>query len=435
MKRLLLLLLGVLLAFAAPPNVWADVGPGTILAVRVADTINPAQAQFITEQLSRANAQNARAFLVELDTPGGLDTAMRQIIQGILASEVPVIVYVYPSGARAASAGAFIMLASDFAVMAPGTNVGAASPVAIGAGDADDVSMEKVMRDAVAYARSLAEQRGRNEDWAESIVREAVSTPARQALELGVIDLIAESEEELLLGLDGAVYERRGEELTLSTEGAIIVFAEMNLRQQILNVISNPNVAYMLLMLGILGIFFEISNPGAIFPGAIGAIALLLAFFGLQTLPVNYVGLLLILVAVVLFVLEISVASYGMLSIGGLIALTLGSLMLIDSDASPYFQISRAVIAAMVGVSGAFIGLVLFFVVRTQGARFFSGQEGMVGERGTAVTDVHTQGTVFVHGEYWEAYAREQISRGEGVEVVKMEGLKLEVRRAENSQL
>ncbi len=434
MKRLLLALLAVFVLFGAAPRVWADIGPGTILTVRVADAINPVQADFITQQLGRANAQGARAFLIEIDTPGGLDTAMRQIIREMLGSEIPVIVYVYPSGARAASAGALIMLAADFAVMAPGTNVGAASPVAVGAGEADETAMQKVLEDAAAYARGLADLRGRNQEWAESIVREAVSTAAREALELGVIDLVADGEEEMLRGLDGATYQRRGEERTFSTEGAVLVFAEMTLAQRILNVISNPNVAYMLLMLGILGIFFEISNPGAIFPGAIGAIALLLAFFGLQMLPVNYIGLLLIVLAVVLFVLEVNIVSYGMLSIGGLVALTLGSLMLIDADAEPYFQISRVVIAATVGVSGGFVALVVYFVTRTQATKFFSGQEGMVGERGTAVTAVHHQGRVFVHGEYWDAFAREPVAEGEAVEVVKVQGLKIEVRRAETPQ-
>jgi membrane-bound serine protease (ClpP class) len=400
--------------------------------VRVADVINPVVADFVTVQLKAANEADERAFLLELDTPGGLDTAMRTIIQAVLASRVPVIVYVYPSGGRAASAGALITLAADFAVMAPGTNLGAAHPVAIapgGGGDKNETMMAKVVNDAVAYARSIAQQRGRNVEWAERIVRESISTPASEALELKVIDLVAADEAALLAGLDGRRYLREGKALTLETAGTVLVYAEMSWRQRILTVLSNPNVAYLLLMLGILGIFFEISQPGVILPGAIGAIALLLAFYAFQTLPVNYAGVLLILLAIVLFVLEIKVASYGMLTVGGIIALALGSLMLIESS-EPYLQISRMVIFATVSVCAAFFSLVLWFVVRTQRTRFVSGLEGMEGERGVADTDIRPEGRVFVHGEYWDAFSAEPIAKGERIEVVQVvENLRLEVRK------
>ena len=408
----------------------------TIRVVRVADVINPVVADFISDQLTLANEAQERAFLLELDTPGGLDTAMRTIIQAILASRAPVIVYVYPSGARAASAGALITLAADFAVMAPGTNLGAAHPVAIGTGggEKDETMMAKVLNDAVAYARSIAEQRGRNAEWAERIVRESISTPANEALELKVIDLVAADETALLAGLDGRRYVRNGEALTLETAGAVLERAEMSWRQRILTVLSNPNVAYLLLMLGILGIFFEISQPGAIFPGAIGAIALLLAFYAFQTLPVNYAGVMLILLAIVFFVLEIKVASYGMLTVGGIIAMALGSLMLIESS-EPYMQISRAIIFATVTVCAGFFSLVLWFVVRTQRTSFVSGAEGMVGELGIADSDVHTQGRVFVHGEYWDAFSVEPIARGERIEVMRMaKNMRLEVRRAKDEE-
>ncbi|HEY7745183.1 MAG TPA: nodulation protein NfeD, partial [Desulfuromonadales bacterium] len=328
-------LVALLLAVVSFLAVGAETASPTIRVVRVADVINPVVADFVTVQLKAANEADERAFLLELDTPGGLDTAMRTIIQAVLASRVPVIVYVYPSGGRAASAGALITLAADFAVMAPGTNLGAAHPVAIapgGGGDKNETMMAKVVNDAVAYARSIAQQRGRNVEWAERIVRESISTPASEALELKVIDLVAADEAALLAGLDGRRYLREGKALTLETAGTVLVYAEMSWRQRILTVLSNPNVAYLLLMLGILGIFFEISQPGVILPGAIGAIALLLAFYAFQTLPVNYAGVLLILLAIVLFVLEIKVASYGMLTVGGIIALALGSLMLIESS-------------------------------------------------------------------------------------------------------
>lgn len=396
-----------------------------IRAVRIAGVINPIIADFVSLELDSANAENAQAFLIELDTPGGLDSSMRIIIQKILGSRIPVIVYVYPSGARAASAGALITLAADFAVMSPGTNIGAAHPVAIGVGGSGDTAqnktmMEKVVNDAVAFSRSIAEQRGRNRDWAEQIVRKSISTAAQEALELKVIDLIATDEGDLLQQLDGRTYLRNGEAFRLETAGSQLVFAEMTWRQEILNTISNPNVAYMLLMLGILGIFFEISQPGVILPGAIGALALLLAFLGLQTLPVNYIGVLLILLAIILFILEIKVVSYGMLTVGGLAALGFGSVILIESP-YPYLQISKAIIFSTLAVFAAFISLVLYFVVRVQKTAFVSGLEGMIGEHGTAVTVINPRGRVYLHGEYWDALAEEPIDEGSEIEVVRTE--------------
>ena len=324
-------------------------------------------------------------------------------------------------------------MAADIAAMAPGTNIGAAHPVAIGVGGSgggaqDETMMKRVVNDAVAYARSIADQRGRNRDWAEQIVRESISTAALEALELKVIDLVAADQAALLAALDGRTYLRNGQARTLDTAGATVSYAEMSWRQEILNTISSPNVAYMLLMLGILGIFFEISQPGVILPGAIGALALLLAFLGLQTLPVNYVGVLLILLAIILFILEVKVVSFGMLTVGGLIALTFGSLILIESP-HPYLQISRAVIAATVAFCGGFISLVMYFVVRVQKTRFFSGLEGMVGEHGTAVTILNPRGRVYLHGEYWDARADAVIDEGCEIEVVRAEpNLKLLVR-------
>ena len=421
-----LFFLGLLLATLASA---AD-GVPSWAAVRVSGPINPVVADFIEVQLGAAQAKQQDAFLIELDTPGGLDSAMRRIIQAMLASDVPVVVYVYPAGARAASAGALIALAADFAVMAPGTNIGAATPVSIGVGGdgKDSTMMEKVLNDAVAYARSIAEQRGRNLDWAERIVRDSISTAASEALELKVIDLMASSEAELLEKLDGKRYLRHGQERFVRSAGAQLLFAEMNWRQRVLDTISNPTVAYMLMMLGLLGIFFEISQPGVILPGVVGAIAILLAFFAFQTLPINYAGVLLILLAMVLFILEIKVASYGMLTVGGIIALALGSLMLVDSS-EPYMQVSRVVIFATVTVCSGFFVFCLYYVLRTQKSRFQSGVEGMTGEEGRAVTAVHDKGQVFVHGEYWDASAAEPIAAGERVKIVRVvDGMRLEVR-------
>ncbi|MHB8709818.1 MAG: NfeD family protein, partial [Desulfuromonadales bacterium] len=310
-------------------------------AVRINGAINPVVAGFVIGEIQRANEAISPAFLLEIDTPGGLDTAMREIIQSILASRVPVIAYVAPAGARAASAGALITLSADFAAMAPGTNIGAATPVSIGVGGGgmDETMKHKVVNDAIAYARSIAEQRGRNLEWAERIVRDGTSTAAHEALGLKVVDVVAENRDDLLKQLDGRRYLRDGKEHRLVLADAVPLFQEMNWAQRILSAVSDPTVAYLLMMLGILGIFFEISQPGVILPGVIGALALLLALFAFQALPVNYVGVLLILLALVLFILEIKVVSYGMLSILAVVSLTLGSLMLIDSP-DPVMRIS-----------------------------------------------------------------------------------------------
>ncbi len=425
-KVYLFLLCGVLMVLPVAQSLRAEATE--LPVVRIAGAINPVQAQFVIGELSRANSLKAPAFLIELDTPGGLDTAMRDIIQGILSSEIAVIVYVSPSGARAASAGALITLAADFAAMAPGTNIGAATPIAISGDEQGETLKKKIVNDAVAYARSLAEQRGRDRDWAEKIVSEGISTPAQEALERQVIDLVVESREELLAQLDGKRYLRRGEARHLALAGAVPVVAEMNWRQRVLDTISNPTLAYLLMMLGLLGIFFEISQPGVILPGVVGAIAILLALFAFQTLPINYAGVLLILLAMVLFILEIKVASYGMLTVGGIISLALGSLMLIDSS-EPYMQVSRVVIFATVTVCSGFFVFCLYYVMRTQKTRFQSGSEGMVGEEGRAVTAVHDGGQVFVHGEYWDAFAAEPIAAGATIVIVRIvNGMRLEVR-------
>ncbi len=425
------LLLGNMSSAAESPQPTSSAG--VIRQVRIAGVINPVVAGYITDQLLEANRVGAEAFLLELDTPGGLDTAMRQIIQGELGSSIPVIVYVAPAGARAASAGALITLAADFAVMAPGTNLGAAHPVSIGIGKNDDETMTtKVVNDAVAYARSIAAQRGRNLEWAEQVVRMSISTPATEAVALKVVDLVAPDRETLLKELDGCRYLRDGKDHFLHSQEARIEEVAMPWRLRILNALSDPTVAYLLMMLGIIGIFFEISQPGVILPGVIGAMALLLALFAFQTLPVNYTGVLFILLSLVLFVLEIKITSYGMLTVGGIIAMALGSLMLIDSSA-PYLQISRVVIVATVAVSSGLFAMVLFFVVRTQRSRFVSGAEGMVGERGIAVTAIESRGKVFVHGEYWDAVTIEPMAEGEEIEVVSVApGLRLVVKKVEN---
>ncbi len=362
MYKTLIICLGLISLLFPTPNWSADT---EIRHLTIAATINPVTAAFIAAQIDLANQERDRAILIQLDTSGGLDSAMRTIIQAELSSTVPVIVYVAPHGARAASAGTLITLAADFAAMAPGTNIGAAHPVAIGGTtgqQTDNPSLAKALNDAAAHARSLAQQRGRNQDWAEQAVRQSASISAEEAVTLAVVDLLADNSSDLLAQLEGYNYLRNGKTIPFSAAGASLVAVEMNWREQILNAISDPNIAYMLMMLGILGIFFEVSQPGVILPGAIGAIAILLAFFALSTLPINYVGILLILLAFVLFVLEVKITSYGMLSIGGTIAMAFGSLMLIDSS-EPYLQISRAVIAATTCVSAGFFLLVSWLVL------------------------------------------------------------------------
>lgn len=406
-----------------------------ITLIEFAAPINPVIASFIASEIAAANSNNHRAVLIQMDTPGGLDTAMRDIIQAQLNSRIPTIVYVAPQGARAASAGALITLAADFAAMAPGTNIGAATPVSIGgAGEADEAMMKKVANDAAAYARSLAQKRGRNQEWAEEAVREGVSISAQEALDLSVIDLMAENRDDLLLQLNGYKYLRDGQTLIFDTEGVTIVTVQMNWRQQILNALSNPSFAYLLMMLGILGIFFEISQPGSIFPGAVGAIAILLALFAFSALPVNYVGMLLIIVAFILFILEANVPSYGMLAVGGIIAMSFGSLMLIDSS-EPYLQISRTIIVATVLSSAAFTTFAATMVVRTQKRKGQFGQDGIIGKQGKALEPINdTTGRVFIHGESWSARAVETIPQGTTVEVIAvLDGLKLKVKAAAES--
>jgi len=423
---LFLILLSAFVSWSAKPS------SGSIRVAKVTGGITPVVAEFLVTQLSEANRTEDSAFIIEIDTPGGLDTSMRKIIQAILSSQIPVVAYVYPPGARAASAGALIVMAADFAAMAPGTNIGAAHPVNIGAGsgtEGGDTMGEKVLNDASAYARSIAEKRGRNVEWAERIVRESLSASALDALDLKVIDLVAENENALLEDLDGRRYLRDGRPLSLQSRGAEIVYVDMTWRQKILDTVSNPNVAYLLLMLGILGIFFEISQPGVILPGAVGAIALLLALFAFQALPVNFAGVLLILLAVVLFILEIKVVSFGMLTVGGILSLLLGSLMLIETS-DPSLAISRGVILGTVLFCATFFVLVLLFVVRAQRRRITSGVEGMVGEEGEAVADFAKEGRVFVHGEYWDARSQDEIRSGDRVEIVRVEkNMRLVVRK------
>lgn len=389
--------------------------------------INPVSAEYLHDAIRFAEAKHAHLLIFQLDTPGGLDTSMRTMVKDMIASHVPVVVYVAPAGARAASAGVFLTLAAHVAAMAPGTNIGAAHPVAMGGGEMDKVMKEKVENDAVAYIRSIAERRGRNAEWAEEAVRKSVSVSAHEALKLNLIDFVAENLESLLKQLDGYTVKMDGHTITLHTHPATIEPFPMSWRLEILKALSDPNIAYVLMTIGMIGLIAELYNPGAILPGVVGAISLILAFYSLQSLPVNYAGVLLLILGLVFLILEATVTSFGLLAIGGVISLILGSLMLIREE-FPFYQLSWAVILPVVLVAAGFTFLVATFGVKSFRRRAVTGKEGMVGLIGVAKTDVNPHGKVFVHGELWDAYSDEPIHAGSSVQVVDIQGLTLHVK-------
>lgn len=400
-----------------------------IYVVKINGTINPSAAEYITTSLKRANDAKAEVVIIELDTPGGLDTSMRSIVKDIVSSPIPVVVYVSPSGARAASAGVFITLSAHIAAMAPGTNIGAAHPVAVGE-KMDKTVAEKATNDAAAYIRSLAQSHNRNADWAEKAVRESVSITETEALRLNVIDLIVEDINSLIKAIDGKRVKTVLGEKQISTAGASIIREEMGLRHKILDFISDPNVAYMLMLIGFYGIFFELTNPGSIFPGVIGAICLILAFYSFQTLPVNYAGLLLIITGIILFLLEIKVVSYGLLTVGGIVSIILGSLMLFDSP-DPLMRASLSIIIPFAIVSALFFILTFRLAYKAHKRTPVTGMESMIGAEGTAKTNIdNKEGMVLVQGEIWNARADELIPEGSKIVVVSSKGMVLTVKKA-----
>ncbi len=400
-----------------------------IYLLKMDGVINPASAGFIIEGIEKAEEEGVSCLVIQMDTPGGLMESMRSIVKRILTSRVPVIVYVAPSGSRAGSAGVFITMAAHIAAMAPGTNIGAAHPVQMG--QKIDKEMEsKILNDTVAYIKTIAKQRGRNAKWAERAVRESVSVTEEEALRLGVIDLVSPSLEDLLNRVDGRRVEiSPGNVVTLKAKGLEIRTLKMSFRDRLLYTISNPNIAYILLMLGMYGLFFELANPGVILPGVVGGICLLLAFFAFQMLPVNYAGIGLIVLGIILFIAEIKVTSYGMLSVGGVMSLILGSIMLIESPAEAEFlRISfLRFILPVVLVSAGFFLFALAMVVRAHRRRPTTGREGLVGEIGVAKTDLSPEGLVEVHGELWSAEAEKEIKAGERIKVAGMAGMKVTV--------
>ncbi|MBF0591436.1 MAG: nodulation protein NfeD [Nitrospirae bacterium] len=428
MKRIFFLIIVVALtttAFAEQPK--------SVMAIKVNGVIDPVSSEFITKGIAKANKANYEALVIELDTPGGLDTSMREIIKDINASKTPIVVFVSPSGARAASAGVFITMAAHVAAMAPGTNIGAAHPVAIGS-KMDDTMTEKTTNDAVAYIKSLASSRGRNARWAEDAVRKSVSITASEALANNVIDVTAEDLNDLLKKIDGKTVKLNNKDIALQTKNAKVTYEQMSLRLSILSTITNPNVAYILLILGFYGLFFELTTPGAILPGVIGAICLILSFYALQGLPVNYAGLLLIILAVILFIMEIKIVSHGVLTIGGIIAMTIGSLMLFESS-SPFFKLSIHLVILAVLTTAVFFVALVGLAYKAYRRKPLTGMDALVGRTGISQTDIlpydsPQEGMVMIRGELWRAWSEEHISKGKEVSVVDISGLRLKVKES-----
>jgi membrane-bound serine protease (ClpP class) len=411
-------------ASSAPPP--APPAP-TVDVITVDAPITPTVAEYITQSIDRAAKERAEALIIQLNTPGGLVDSTNNIVIRMMASEVPTVVYISPSGGRAASAGVFITLSANIAAMAPTTHIGAASPVQM-QGKMDETMEKKVMNDLAAMIRGIAEKRGRNAAWAEEAVRKAVSITETEALKLKVIDLIAPDVPSLLKQIDGRTVDVVLGKRTLHTANAKVREVGMGFRQKVLGIISNPNIAYILMILGFYGLYFELSNPGAIFPGVAGAICLILAFYALQTLPINYAGLMLIILGIALFIMEAFITSHGVLGVGGTIAMLLGSMMLIDSPV-PAMRISWAVIIPVVAASGLLFIVTLTVAIRAQRSRVDTGKEGLIGLVAQARTDIGDDGQVFVRGEYWNARSVEPVKKGDKVSVVAVEGLRLLVKK------
>lgn len=401
------------------------------VVISVDGSINPSSAEFISSGIKQAHEKNAECLIIKLNTPGGLLKSTRMIVTDILDSEIPVVVFVFPGGSQAASAGVFITLASHIAAMAPGTNIGAAHPVTL-QGEQDSIMNDKATNDAAAFIRTISEKRARNIRWAEDAVRKSLSITETEALKENVIDLIAASIPDLLEKIDGKEIILSSGSKVLETKNAGVINIEMNFQQKILGLLSDPNIAYIFFMIGLYGIMFELYNPGAIFPGVAGVISLIIAFYSLHTLPVNYAGLALIIFAVILFIAEIKVVSHGLLSIGGVISLLLGSIMLIHTDSTlEVVAISWKVIIITVILTAAFFIFAIGLGIKAQRLKPVTGIDGIIGEIGEAVSNLEPEGQIRVHGEVWNAESLDgTISKDTKVKVTKVSNLKLIVRKA-----
>jgi membrane-bound serine protease (ClpP class) len=442
-------------------SISANSVQGPIIQLTVEEAIGPATDDYIKRALETATESNAEIVVIQMDTPGGLDSAMRAIIKNIASSTVPVATYVAPTGARAASAGTYILYASHIAAMAPGTNLGAATPVKIGGvsppapakpipamsekdkqgkddqpmekpagdvnGDVNETAMQnKLINDAAAYIRGLAELRGRNQEWAEKAVREAASLPANEALKLNVIDILAISMADLLKQINGREVDIHGQKRTINTTGLPLIKIDPDWRSRLLSVITNPNIAYILMLIGIYGLIFEFSNPGAIVPGTIGAICLLLALYSFQLLPINYAGMGLILLGIGLMVGEAFEPSFGVLGIGGLISFVIGSIILMDTEA-PGFGIDISVIITFAITSALIFIFVVGMAVKARRRPVVSGLEGLIGGEATVVNDFDDKGTVTIHSENWQAVSDTPLHKNQQVKVIDIKGLTLQV--------
>ncbi len=395
---------------------------GEIARVRVEMAIGPIAQRIIERAVDRAEDEDKKLLIIELDTPGGLDKTMRGICKALLNADIPIVVYVSPSGAHAASAGLFIAYSANIIAMAPGTNIGAAHVVNMG-GEMDSVMTEKVQNDAVAYITSIAKKRGRNITWAEMAVRESKSIDAEEALDSNVINILASDTDDLLEQLDGWVVETNTGEVTLATRNEKIKDYPIGFKDRFLRVITDPSIAFILFNIGWIGLMVELYNPGAVFPGVVGGISLIMAFFAFQQLPINYAGLGLIILSAVFFILEIKIVSHGVLAIGGVVSMLLGSFMLIDSP-EPYLQISKVVIFTTVGVATLFFLFIIRFAVKAHKRKVITGQEGLVGAIGEVRGD-----KVFVEGELWRIESDDELSESDKVKVLKVENMRLVVKR------
>ncbi len=421
----------ILFLFLAPSNINAQ--SNIVYVISIDGAINPASSDFIHESIKKAEEANAQCLVVSLNTPGGLLKSTRVIVSEFLNSPIPIIVYVSPAGSQAASAGVFITLAAHIAVMSPGTNIGAAHPVTIGE-QKDSIMLEKATNDAAAFIRTISEKRHRNIRWAEDAVRKSISITETEALKENVIDTIATNLKSLLEIIDNREIETASGKRILHTKDANITNIEKTFQQKILGILSDPNIAYILMMLGIYGLMFELYNPGAILPGIVGFICLVLAFYSMHTLPINYAGLALILFAIVLFLLEIKIVSHGLLTIGGVISLALGSIMLIQTDSMLEFVfISWEVIAITILITVAFFAFAIGMGIKAQKRKPTTGVQGIIGEIGEVSQDLRPEGTVKVHGETWNATSLDgNLKKGVKVKVESIVNLKLKVRKSES---
>ncbi len=424
MKRVFLCILLLLLIPSAYPT------GDRVYVLKVEGIIDSVMSDYVERGITNAESEGAKAIIIQIDTPGGLDASMRDMMKGILNSKVPVVVYVYPSGARAASAGSFILISSNIAAMAPGTNTGAAHPVSIGMGQPEAVT-EKATNDAAATMKSIAQKRGRNSTLAESFVTNSTSITAEEALDRGIADIVATDYNDLLRQLDGMEVETASGNVTLNTREAEIEEIPLSPREDFLHILSDPNIAYILFIAGFYGLIFELSSPGAVLPGVVGGISILLALWSFQALTVSAAGLGLIVFAILLFAAETQVSSHGVLAVGGAISLFLGSIFLIDVEKEPFVQISLNLILAVTLLTVLFFAVVIGFVIKAQKRRPTTGVEGMVGIVGVAKSDIDPTGDVFVHGELWKARTDKAIRKDKKVKVVGVENLVLTVEEVE----